>query len=256
MFFYASKVIPVFFYPLGLSLLLLALAILLRSKRARILLISAALLLLLTFSSQVVSHALMRSLESQTPSPGIEAVPVEQAIVVLGGYLHSPNALHRDADLKDAGDRLFEGLRLYRAGKAPLIVLTGGNISFLGKDELPEAAAARDVLIEWGVPAAAIVVEDQSRNTEENASYTRRIVHARGIRRILLVTSAFHMPRARAVFRKTGFEVTPVPTDYQTGWGEPDLLFQCLPDTDNLNLSTAALKEWLGLALYRLRGWA
>ncbi|MDQ6699338.1 MAG: YdcF family protein, partial [Acidobacteriota bacterium] len=207
------------------------------------------------FSSKIVSEALLRSLESQTPVRTIADMPVEQAIVVLGGYLHPPAGNNPTADLADASDRLVHGMRLFRAGKAPVILLTGGNIPFLGAVRMTEAAAARDLLREWGVPAESILLEERSRNTEENARYSYRILNAKGIRHILLVTSAFHMPRSLAVFRKAGFNSIPAPTDFRSGWGEPDLLFQLLPDSDNLSLSTTALKEWLGLGLYRLRGW-
>ena len=112
------------------------------------------------------------------------------------------------------------------------------------------------LLREWGVPQEAIVVEDRSLNTRENALFSLRILAARNIRRILLVTSASHMPRAAAAFRKAGFEVTPAPADFQTGWDPLDVPLEWWPNAHSLAYSDIALKEWLGLVLYRLRGWA
>lgn len=247
---------PLFLYPLGLALVLVAIAIVLRGRpRTRRLLCLFALLILAAFSSKIVSQALIRSLESQTLVRTVDDMPVEQAIVVLGGYLHPPGGSNNTSDLLESSDRLLHGMRLYRAGKAPLILLTGGNIPFFGAARMSEAAAARDLLREWGVPAESILLDEQSRNTEENARYSYRILNAKGIQHILLVTSAFHMPRSQAVFRKAGFDSVPAPTDFRSGWGDPDLLFQVLPDSENLFLSTTALKEWLGLGIYRLRGW-
>ncbi len=214
----------------------------------------AAFFILAAFSSKKVSQALVHSLESQTAARTLQDVPVEQAIVVLGGYLHAPAGSNDTPELAEAGDRLLYGMQLYRARKAPLILLTGGNIPFLGAGRMSEAAAARDLLQEWGIPTESILLDEQSMNTEENARYSYRILNAKGIRHILLVTSAFHMPRSEAVFRKAGFDCVPAPTDFRSGWGDPDLLFQWLPDAENLFLSTTALKEWLGLGLYRLRG--
>lgn len=256
MLFYASKVLPLFVYPLGLSLILVAIAVMMpRRPGTRRLLCIAAFLILAAFSSDFVSQALVHSLESQTPVRTVEDLPVVQAIVVLGGYLHPPGGSNKTLDFSEACDRLLHGMRLYRARKAPLILLTGGNIPFMGSARMSEAAAARDILREWGVPAESILLDEQSFNTEENARYSYRILSAKGIRRILLVTSAFHMPRSQAVFRKAGFDSVPAPTDFRSGWGQPDVLFQWLPDPEHLYLSTTALKEWLGLGIYRLRGW-
>jgi uncharacterized SAM-binding protein YcdF (DUF218 family) len=109
---------------------------------------------------------------------------------------------------------------------------------------------------EWGVPAEAILVEDRSLNTRENALFSFELLRARQIRRILLVTSATHMPRAAAVFRKAGFEVIPAPADFVTGWTSLDLPLDWWPGADALEKSDQAIKEWLGLWIYRLRGWA
>ena len=112
------------------------------------------------------------------------------------------------------------------------------------------------LLEEWGIPAAAIEVEEASINTRENALFSYRLLSARGIRKIVLVTSAMHMPRAAGAFRKAGFEVIPAPADFRTGWGAPNPVFLWLPNAGSLEHSQTALHEWLGLWTYRLRGWA
>jgi uncharacterized SAM-binding protein YcdF (DUF218 family) len=111
------------------------------------------------------------------------------------------------------------------------------------------------LLEEWNTPSTAIQIEGGSINTHENATMSYRMLAPRGIRRILLVTSAMHMPRAAGAFRKAGFEVIAVPADFQTGWDEAILLEKWLPSAKSLVDSDAALYEWLGIAIYRLRGW-
>ena len=118
-----------------------------------------------------------------------------------------------------------------------------------------EAESAATLLQEWAVPGQAILLENKSRNTRENALFSRQILQSRGASRILLVTSAFHMPRASAVFRKLGFQVIPAPANFQTA-EDQGLLLRILPSAESLAGSELALKEWLGLLVYRLRGWA
>ncbi len=257
MFFTASKIVPQVLYPLGLAIVLLAIASVLSTRaRARRLLTVASLFLLFVFSNWTVSHLLLHSLEDQTPQRDVALMPVRDAIVVISSFLHAPTRQHKSAELLESSDRLLHAVHLYRAGKAPLILLSGGTVEIFGHPQMGEVEAARNLLAEWGVPPSVVLLEDQSRNTEENAVDTRRILEAKGIRRIILVTSAMHMPRALAVFRKAGFDVTPAPTDYISGWGTPDLLQRWLPDAEELYFSSLALKEWLGLGVYRLRGWA
>ena len=242
--------IPVF-YPLGLSVLLLATGTLAWNRlRVSRWLCVAAIFLLMIFSSSIVSWALSRSLENQYPDTGIDALSRAQAIVVLGGAIHMPSSRHENSGLIDHSDRLLHALRLYRAGKAPVVVCSGG-----GRAGTSEARVMGRLLQEWGVPAEAILLEEQSLSTLENALFSYPVLKTRGIRHILLVTSAMHMPRAAAVFRKAGFEVSPAPADFRTGWGERSGFFGWLPDAGYLMWSDRALKEWIGFLVYRLRGW-
>jgi uncharacterized SAM-binding protein YcdF (DUF218 family) len=113
-----------------------------------------------------------------------------------------------------------------------------------------------DLLREWGIPSTALLTEGESINTRENALASHALLTPRGIRRILLVTSAVHMPRAAAAFRKAGFEVAPAPADFRTGWAKPNQILRWAPTPQSLFNSSAALHEWVGLWVYRLRGWA
>jgi len=254
MFVILSKLLPAFVYPLGLSVLLLAVAAALRGRpRLTRALCLAALALLLTFSSWTVANGLLTSLENQYPRMPIQSIPRAEAIVALGGADSQDAAVPgEEPDLARSSDRLLYAARLYRAGKAPFILFSGGAIQ--EKNRGVEAANAARLLREWLVPQNAIVLEGESRNTRENALFSMRILRPRGVSRIILVTSAFHMPRAVAVFRKVGFQVIPAPADFKSG--DPDGVWPgVLPSVDALAMSQLAAKEWLGIFVYRLRGW-
>lgn len=253
-----SQALQNLLHPLSLAILLLAAGILFwkRGAWARAL-CAAALLLLLIFGSPVVAGALSRSLEMQYPDAVIDTVPQAQAIVVLGGSVHIPNRLHRVSALLEGSDGELRAVRLFKAGKAPLVLVSGGNRPVAGGGvQTPEAQVMSALVQEWGVPPQAILVEDRSMNTRENALFSFQILTARQIRRILLVTSASHMPRAAATFRKAGFDVVPAPADFRTGWTALDMPLSWWPSAGSLVQSDSVIKEWLGLLVYRLRGWA
>jgi len=252
----ASKLLAPLFDPLTLAILLAACALLLwKRRRTAVRLSIASLALLLVFTSSFVAGALVHSLEDQYRDPGMD-VPAAQAIVVLGGTIHMPSAQHHLTGLTESSDRLLVAFRLYRAGKAPLVFCSGGN-NPIGNQagKTPESTWMAGLLAEWDIPPAAIQIESGSINTRENATRSYQALAPRGIRRILLVTSAMHMPRAAGAFRKAGFEVTAVPADFRSGWGESTTLEKLQPSANNLVNCDAALHEWLGIVIYRLRGW-
>lgn len=258
MFLYLSKVVPPFFYPPGLSIVLLVLSAVLRKRlpKSAAALFIVGVVSLYALSTGIVGEALQRSLESAYPPVAIDALPKADAVVVLGGYLHAPNSQHMSAEFTESADRLRSAAQIIHAGKAPLVLLTGGNVLLLGAKGLPEAQVARGIMREWGLPLEAILIEERSRNTRENAVFSAPVLAAKGARRLILVTSAAHMRRAVAVFRRAGLAVVPFPTDYQSGWGEPELLLRWVPEAEQLWHSGRAVREWIGLAVYRLRGWA
>lgn len=259
MYNFASKLFTLFADPVFTVLFLLLCALIVYKKRPKLSrgIYLAAVLFLIFMACPISSNWLVDSLERQYPDRGIEGENGAQAIVVLGGSLKMPSEAHRKSGLTNSSDRLLEALRLYRAGKAPLIAVTGGdNPLLLATRKIHEAEQMRSLLEEWGVPESAIVVEDASVNTHENALFTRRVLAARGIQHIILVTSAIHMPRAAAAFRKVGFDVEAVPADFLSGRPDQAMFFQWFPASGALLNSNNALHEWIGLWAYRLRGWA
>jgi uncharacterized SAM-binding protein YcdF (DUF218 family) len=259
MFNLVSKLLFLFIDPPTLIILLLICAWLVRKRRPKLFvsMYAGALLLLFVLGCPTTSLWLVRSLEDQYPDRGVTVERNAQAIIVLGGSLKLPSDAHPFVGLTNSADRIQEGMRLYHAGKAPLIVLSGGDSPLNTRIRpLHEADYMRSLAEQWGAPDSAILVEDASINTRENALFTRKLLAARGIDHVILVTSAIHMPRAAATFRKVGFDVVPAPADFQSGWVAQASVLNWLPSSRDLLQSSNVLHEWLGYLVYRLCGWA
>jgi uncharacterized SAM-binding protein YcdF (DUF218 family) len=211
------------------------------------------------------SRQLIWGLEDRAAALTPQQLPRADAVVVLGGGLRPALPPRQGVEVAEGGDRLLRGVQLVRRGLAPLLVTSGGRVSFTGHDPAPpEALWARDLAQELGLPADRILINPGSRTTAEEARDIGTLGRRRGWTRVLLVTSAFHMPRSLATFQqRSGLTVVPVACDYQlpdrAHYGKPTLgntLKSLVPDAEALYLSTLALKEHLGLAIYRLRGWS
>ncbi|MDB9377560.1 YdcF family protein, partial [Nodularia sphaerocarpa] len=259
---YLSKLLPLFFYPLGLVSISLIVALVTLWKRPRIaaIAISLALSLLLVCSNAWVSKSLVRSLEWQhLPS---NPVPNAEAIVVLGGATKSAYPPRTTVDLSESGDRVIYAAQLYRQNKAPIIILSGGRIDWRGGGS-PESADMADILTSIGIPSEVMIQEPDSLNTYQNAVNVKKILQSRGIGKVLLVTSAMHMPRSLKIFQRQGMDVIAAPTDFLVSEGELQELsstpkaaiLNLLPDTSNLQQFTNALKEYIGSFVYSWRGW-
>jgi uncharacterized SAM-binding protein YcdF (DUF218 family) len=157
-------------------------------------------------------------------------------------------------DLGSGADRIWHAARIYHAGKAPLLVLSGGHFAWMGERDV-EAEAMQGFLRDLGVPAEALLLEGRSGNTRENAVFSAELLRERGVQRILLVTSALHMRRALGTFRAVGLDAVPAATDFEVT-SEPYHAVRWLPDAEALAAGTRALKEFLGWWVYRARGWA
>lgn len=265
MFLYLSKFLPLFLYPAGLTCLLLILALILRRHpRWQTGLIAAALVVLWLGGNRLTTMAVVRTLEWRHVPPPDAGIPHADAIVVLGGGTRSPEYPRPTAEVGEAGDRVLYAGYLYQHGAAPLIIVSGAALPWNGQDRPSEAEAMVDLLMLTGVPRDAIVLEPRARNTYENAIESLKILDELGIDNVILVTSALHMPRAYAIFAQLPLSVIPAPTDYafsQADWelySQPQLSTQLLnlvPNADNLEVMTRALKEYIGIVVYRLRGW-
>ncbi len=254
---YLDKLLSQLAYPLGFSISLALLSFLLLSlgrRRSGLLAMAIGILWVGLWSLPVVSDGLRLSLENRFAREPATALPQVDAIVVLGGGISGSPRDWPDPDLGSAADRVWHGARLFHAGKAPRIIVSGGSLPWTG-ERRSEAEAMQRFLADLGVPPEVVRLEGRSFNTHENAIYTAEILREEGLGRVLLVTSALHMPRALATFQAAGVDAAAAPTDFEV-MPEPDHLIRWLPDADALSASTRAMKEYLGWWVYRQRGWA
>jgi uncharacterized SAM-binding protein YcdF (DUF218 family) len=257
-----SKYLPVFLLPLGLSVMLLAAGLVclwkpVNRRKTALLLILICLLTLWSTGSHPVADCLISSLEAGYVSREAAAYPEAATIVVLGGGVTGQRTGGRNILPSRAFDRLYLGCRLYQSGKAPVMVLSGGGIAWRqGPGSLPESRQMSVLARELGVPDQAMILESHSRNTRENAWFTREILREKGrTGPVMLVTSAFHMPRARACFEKLGMTVIPCPADFRSDAFKKRSALDFLPDAGALEDATIVLREYTGMLYYRLRGW-
>jgi uncharacterized SAM-binding protein YcdF (DUF218 family) len=184
---------------------------------------------------------LQRGLEQPYAQLAAEDYPKVDAIVVLGGG-KLPNDPDWDSDDPDMhATRLGFGLQLFQQGRAGTLLLSGAD----------QALKMAHRLQQQGVPAGALIVEDASRNTHQNALYSTAILRRQKLQNVLLVTSGIHMPRAEASFARQGMVLIPAPApdEYQgpsSSWW---------PRRGALTLSARCLREYLGMWVYRVRGW-
>jgi uncharacterized SAM-binding protein YcdF (DUF218 family) len=262
MFIFLSKFLPPFVYPLGLACILIVAAIFLwrRAGWQRAILIMALLLLLLS-SNRWVALGLARSLEWRYLPPA--DIPDAQVVVLLGGGTRPKEFPRQLTEVGDAGDRVLYAAWLYKQGKADAILSSGGLMDWSAAQSTPAQDMA-DLLELMGVPRQDIWLQPESHNTYEDALYSAQLLKEKGIRRALLVTSAFHMPRAVRLFEAQGIEVVPLPADFSVTepdavpFWERDLRSQVLgllPSADYLVLTTRMLKEYIGILVYDLKGW-
>ncbi len=261
MFLYLSKLLPLLIYPLGLSCVLLLAALLSfwRWRRLSFACSATALLLLLLSSHSSLSSDLIRSLEWRY-RPEAATLPRVDAIVVLGGGTKPPLPPRPWVEVAEEGDRILYGAKLYREGHAPWLIVTGGRAAWLGAGGPPESEDMVSLAEAMGVPRRAILTDSSSLNTYENARNVKVILRQKGLQQVLLVTSALHMPRALAIFDKQKIPAFPAPTDYlvvesqarKNFWAS---LLDWLPEAESLRNTTRALKEYVGLGIYRLKGW-
>ncbi|MDS3861857.1 YdcF family protein [Thermosynechococcaceae cyanobacterium BACA0444] len=256
---FISKLLPLFAYPLGLACLGLIVAMCCLWKQPRI----AAVAIVISFGAlflggnYVIAQSLTAALEYQNPAP--KPLPKAAAIIVLGGGVRSQIPPSPWVDLNDGGDRILYGAKLWREGYAPYLILSGGRVD--STPGVSEAADMAQIAQAMGVPPTAILLEPNSRTTYENAQFTQELLNQQAISgRLLLVTSAWHLPRALGIFRHFKLDVIPAPIDYRSNGttvlaGLAAIPFYLIPDVEWLSLTTMMLKEYFGLGIYWLRGW-
>ncbi|MGH6838231.1 MAG: YdcF family protein [Methylocella sp.] len=255
MFFIASKIFWFVAEPVSLAIVVGVLGLLLgftRFARARRVLMAGAIAALAAFLLIPLGALLLRPLEDRFPQPPA-SIPAPAGIIVLGGALDTEKSEARGQVYFTAdAARMTAAIELARRYPSARLVFTGGSAGLLLQGRA-EAISARKFWLSLGVPEERMTFEKKSRNTWENALFTRDLVKPKPGETWLLVTSAWHMPRTVGIFKHLGFDVIPYPVAYRTfGDARDFLLFASM--TDRVDMLDASVREWIGLLAYRLAG--
>jgi uncharacterized SAM-binding protein YcdF (DUF218 family) len=254
MFFYLSKIVWFFIQPSSLLLIAPGVALWAITRGQTVIARRAVLtsLAVAAIGLSPLGNVLMLPLEQRFERADLTTRPVT-GIVILGGGEDAPIAFKRNAHaLNEAGERISEAVALSVALPNIKIVFSGGS-GFLFPSGPSEGQAVAKMLRSMGIADHRLTIEDQSRDTYENATLTRDLIKPRADERWLLVTSAWHMPRAMGTFRKAGFAVEPWPVDYRTG-GWSDALSYFASPPEGLRRIDVAAREYVGLLALWFKG--
>ncbi len=256
MFFYLSKIFWALMAPsnfIGLLIILGAIALArARWRGARWFIIPAALLYTM-FGIMPLGLALLRPLEDRFPVLDVAKLNPTGIIVLGGGVDETLSKARGTIELSEAGGRMTEAVALARRFPNARIVFTGGTAALRGSD-ITESDIARKLFLSLGLDERRLTFEDKSRNTHENAQFTKALVQPKSGEQWLLVTSAYHMPRSIGIFRKADFAVVPFPVDFTSLGDNRDYFRPSAEARLGLKHTDRAVREWIGLVAYYLTG--
>jgi len=248
---YLHKILPALVLPLGLCILLLGAALFWRKR----ILILIPLIILLLASNPLVSSFLLSRLENRFPKIEILDCPKADAVVVLSGILGGKRSARGSLELNwgEAYDRFDAGVRLFQAGKAPCLVLTDPRMPWEQTTELSEGKQLVEAAVERGIPSEKIILLGPVGNTADEARLVLEEASARGWQRIILITTAWHMPRSNLLFDSLRCEVLPFPTDYQAGPLNKSIsIMHMIPNARALLWMEVYLREQIGICYYQI----
>ncbi len=255
MFFILSKLFGFFVLPSNALIALALLGLVLLPTRfagAGRRLLAVSVILLAIFGLSPFGNALILPLEDRFPRWDLAQAPPE-GIIVLGGAIGPEiSATRSEVSLNEAAERMTIMAELAKRLPAVPIVFSGGTGTLI-RESPPESEFAVKLFESFGIARHRLRLESESRSTAENAVLTAALVKPKPGERWLLVTSAYHMPRAVGVFRGAGFTVEAYPVDFRTR-GPGDVLTPFNSLAAGLQRSDTAIREWVGLVAYRLSG--
>ena len=236
--------------PLGVSFSGILLSLLIKSKK----LLLASLSILYVFSLGVTSDLLISYVENPYEIIPLKNVKNSNSIVILSGMRNFTQKKNEVTEWNDP-DRFFAGIRLYNQGKSERIIFTDGYNPFYG-DQLTEGRLNRKDAISIGIPSSAVFITGKAKNTLQESQELRKLFNKKQFfsNEIILVTSAFHMKRAKKLFERAGFEVLEFPVDFKEKCLKPKLMHNVicfLPNVNSLNYSSIAIREIIGRLIYR-----
>ncbi len=254
MFFVLSKILDFFITPLSWILMCVLLSFLVRKAALKRRLWKAAVIMLLVFTNPWLAEKVTHAWELPAYSSDEISMPFDVGIV-LGGSMRYYDPVSERVVYSLSVDRLLQAMQLYHDGKIKRILLSGGS-GYVNFQEWKESPLIAGVLLKSGIPPEDIILENDSRNTYENAQKSASILRqGKYGNRFLLITSAFHMRRSLMCFEKAGLKTVAYPVDTRSSphIKTPDKIIQ--PDAECLSQWDMLLHEWMGLLMYKIMGY-
>jgi len=243
---YLHKILPLIASPIFLVMVLITWGIVFRSRIASVLAVS----ILIICSLPIFSNKLITYLENGYTFSDASSAKTADAIVVLSGMVRTINGKNGlSYEWGEASDRIFAGIELIKKNKAPIMILTGGKLPWsVGK---PEGEYLRDVAIKYGVPNKNILLTENVENTDQEAKAVGKLLNKTSPK-IILVTSAFHMPRAQKVFEAVGINIEPFAVDFLSE-ADKYTIMNFIPSAGALNQTSFFIRELIGRLYYNLK---
>jgi uncharacterized SAM-binding protein YcdF (DUF218 family) len=252
-FFLLSKILVFLISPLTWVVTLLVVSLFAKNPARKKKLFISSLIVLYVFSNPFIADEAMRAWEPTTPD--LKRTQKYDYAIVLGGMIWYDARQDKPQFMRGA-DRIFQTIPLLQRGQIKKIIITGGSGSILHQ-EYKEADILKKYLVKLGIPDSSIITEDQSRNTHENALFTKKILDSLNVRdSVLFVTSAFHLRRATGSFEKAGItKLVPYPTDRYSGPRKFEFDHAFLPSPDAMDQWQLLIHEVTGYLVYKIRGY-
>jgi uncharacterized SAM-binding protein YcdF (DUF218 family) len=243
---YLHKILPTFVLPVMLVIIVILIGLIKNKKK----IIYIAIGVLYIISTPIFSNNFFKLVEGSEYRKPISAIDSADAIVVLSGMLEINEV--GDSTYVEWGDpdRFIGGLALFKAGKAQKLIFTGGKMPW-DKVKKTEGDVLKEYAISSGIPSVKIFVTKDVENTSDEAVAVKELITPG--KRIILVTSAYHMYRARRLFEKQGFEVVPYMVDYKTSRNNEITFMDFLPSAINLELTEISIREIIGRLFYLVK---
>jgi len=243
---YLHKILPLIFSPLFFIISLVIFGLIIGSKKISL----AGIAILLFFSMPIVSDKLIAYLESDYELNKPSKIDSANAIVVLSGMIQTIKTKDGlDYEWGGAVDRFFTGIDLFNLDKAPTLIFTGGKLPWsIG---VPEGEFLKEEAIKLGIPKKDILLTENVENTDQEAKAIKKLLSLDNPK-VILVTSAFHMPRAQLVFEAAGISVIPFPVDFLIGTGKITLM-SFIPSASSFAGTSFFVREMIGRTYYNLK---
>ena len=243
---YFHKILPLLFSPLIILIGLIILGLITNSKKIGLL----GIFILLFCSIPIVSDKLIAYLESNYKLNQVSEVQEADAIVVLSGMVKViKNKNNFDYEWGESVDRIFAGIELFKENKSQTLILTRGKLPW--SVGVPEGEYLREFAIKFGVPEKNILLTENVENTDQEAKAIKKLLSINDPK-VILVTSAFHMPRAQTVFEAAGIDIEAFPVDFQSG-GSKLTFMSFIPSANALSGTSFFVREMIGRTYYKLK---